>query len=160
MEPNNNRDYHLDRPENGLGFTCWQLTNLWQKKTLTALKKLELTHVQFVLMAGIHWLTQQALVVSQKRLAEHAKTDIMMTSKVLRTLEKKGMVIRARLKSDTRARSLLLTNKGKDTLADAKHVMHELDQQFFSNFANCPQELRRNLQQLLLENIEAAIVAE
>jgi hypothetical protein len=41
------------------------------------LSGLELTHVQFVLLAGIVWLNQQGESVTKAKLAAHAKTDIM-----------------------------------------------------------------------------------
>jgi DNA-binding MarR family transcriptional regulator len=55
------------------------------------LKEHDLTHVQFVLLANVWWLGDGP---TQRRLAEHAGTDPMMTSQVLRTLEGKGLVTR------------------------------------------------------------------
>ena len=45
--------------------------------------------------------------VTQHALAEHAATDEMMTSQVLRALEERGLVERAQHPSDARARKLL-----------------------------------------------------
>jgi DNA-binding MarR family transcriptional regulator len=59
---------------------------------------LGLTHVQFVLLlASLWWLTQvTGEEPSQRRVAEHAGTDPMMTSQVLRVLTSKGLIARER----------------------------------------------------------------
>lgn len=60
---------------------------------------MQLTHVQFVLLAAVWWLSDQAAVPSQlpsqRQVADHAATDVMMTSQVLRALEIRGLVTRA-----------------------------------------------------------------
>src|SRR3546814_15453085 len=41
------------RPENSPGFLLWQVTNQWQRRLRATLEPLGLTHVQFVLLAGL-----------------------------------------------------------------------------------------------------------
>jgi DNA-binding MarR family transcriptional regulator len=53
-----------------------------------ALAPLDLTHVQFVLLACTWWLNEQGERPSQIALAAQAGTDIKMTSQVLRSLER------------------------------------------------------------------------
>ncbi len=65
-------------------------------------KPFELTHVQFVLLASPAWLNVDGHV-TQRQLADHAATDSMMTSQVLRNLEQRGLVSRARHPVDNRA---------------------------------------------------------
>lgn len=108
------------------GFRLWQLSNAWQRHVAHLLKDLEITHVQYLLLSGVSYLNQQRVAVTQKGLAELVHSDIMMTSKVVRSLEKHGLLLRATLKSDTRARSLIITNKGKEVLAAATDRMHAL----------------------------------
>ncbi len=99
--------FPVDRPEQSIGFMFWRTTNLWQRQIAKELELLDLTHVQFVLLAGIAWLNKEhAGLVTQARLSEHAKTDIMMTSKVVRTLETKKLITRQVNRSDPRAKSL------------------------------------------------------
>ena len=61
--------------------------------SLPVLADLELTHVQFVLLAGTLWLEHKGAPPSQRELADHAGTDEMMTSQVLRTLAKRGLIL-------------------------------------------------------------------
>ena len=74
------------------GFLLWRTTLNWQRAMATTLKPLDLTHVQFVLLASVWWLAGQAKLgaglPSQREVADHAGTDVMMTSQVLRTLER------------------------------------------------------------------------
>jgi DNA-binding MarR family transcriptional regulator len=75
----------------------------WQRRIVAALKPLGLTHVQFVLPARLWWLTHVAgEEPNRRRVAEHAGTDPMMTSQVLRVLTSKGLVVREMDPSDVR----------------------------------------------------------
>jgi DNA-binding MarR family transcriptional regulator len=100
---------------------------------VAALRPLELTHVQFVLLASVWWLTEVAgETPTQRRLAEHAATDPMMTSQVLRTLEAKALVKRSTSPDDSRARRLTVTSKGAAVARHAITVVEAADTQFFA----------------------------
>jgi len=112
------------------GLVLWRLTNSWQAAQRAALQPFDLTHVQFVLLASLTWLRSDA-PVSQRDLADHAHTDPMMTSQVLRALEAKGLIRRGAHPTDGRARALTATQKGA-ALANAAIVSVEaVDRQFF-----------------------------
>ncbi len=128
--------FSKERPEQSLGFVFWQVSNLWQRKISEALKPLALTHVQFVLLAGIGWFNKMNASVTQVMLAQHAKTDIMMTSKVVRTLEAKKLIVREIHPHDPRAKSLVLTQAGSRLLMQALMVVEQVDEQFFSVLDN------------------------
>ncbi|MDR3573432.1 MAG: MarR family transcriptional regulator [Anaerolineaceae bacterium] len=121
----------FETPDQSPGFLVWQVANDWQHRQRLALKKLGLTHVQFVLLACTGWLNQSSQPVSQVRLATYAHLDIMMTSQVLRTLEKKGLVERASHPTDPRAKSIRLTAAGQSLITRALPVVEETDRQFF-----------------------------
>lgn len=123
--------FSKERPEQSLGFMFWQATNLWQRAMTRALNELGLTHVQFVLLAGVGWLTRSHDQVTQIMLSQHAKTDIMMTSKVVRVLEKKNLIVRKSHTRDTRAKSLTLSDLGRSTLIKALDIVEKIDQSFF-----------------------------
>jgi DNA-binding MarR family transcriptional regulator len=84
------------------GLLLWQVSNRWQAAQRAALRPFDLTHVQFVLLASLTWLDNEG-PVTQKRLAEHAATDPMMTSQVLRALEERGLIRRGQHPTDARA---------------------------------------------------------
>ena len=64
----------------------------WKRIVAAMLADLELTHVQFVLLAGTLWLEHKGAPPSQRELADHAGTDEMMTSQVLRTLARRRLI--------------------------------------------------------------------
>jgi DNA-binding MarR family transcriptional regulator len=119
------------RPENSPGFLLWQVTNQWQRRMRATLEPLGLTHVQFVLLAGLAWLEHKEGAVSQARLAQFCKTDAMMTSQVVRTLEKAGLIIRSSSEQDARAKALKVTEAGAERLNQAMPAMLEADAAFF-----------------------------
>src|SRR5881397_1928436 len=99
-------------PNDSPGFLLWHATLRWQRGISRALAPLDLTHVQFVLLACTWWLNQQGEQPSQVTLAQFAGTDVKMTSQVIRGLERKGLVEREVDASDTRARRLRVTRQG------------------------------------------------
>jgi DNA-binding MarR family transcriptional regulator len=119
------------RPENSPGFLLWQVANQWQRLQRSTLEPLGLTHVQFVLLAGLAWLSRKENDVTQARLAAFCKTDAMMTSQVVRSLEAGGFVARAPHPTDSRARQLRVTAKGAEVLNAAMPRVREADAQFF-----------------------------
>lgn len=119
------------RPENSPGFLLWQVANQWQRRQRAALDPIGITHVQFILLAGLGYLQEKHGVVTQARLAQFCKTDAMMTSQVLRTLERQALVARTKHPSDQRAKSLLLTEGGKAVLNKAMPVVLACDGQVF-----------------------------
>jgi len=114
------------------GFLLWQVTNLWQRQMRAVLKDVDLTHVQFVLLASLAWLCRDdRAVVSQSALAQHARIDVMMTSQVLRTLEQKGFIERTAHPHDTRANALSVTPQGHLLAQRAIGLVEAADRRFF-----------------------------
>ncbi len=110
----------------------WLVTLAWQRAVTAALRPHDLTHVQFVLLAGTWWLTERHGPPTQRQLAEHAATDPMMVSQVLRRLEGKGLVERTVDKVDGRAKRVKLTGVGSAHLRKAMPAVDETDATFFS----------------------------
>ena len=121
------------QPGDSPGLLLWRATLRWQRLIAAALKPLDLTHVQFVLLASAWWLTHVAgETPSQRRLAEHAGTDPMMTSQVLRALEAKGLIARSADPNDSRARRISVTRTGSTLAKRAVAVVETADAQFFA----------------------------
>jgi len=118
-------------PGESPGFLLWHATLRWQRRIAGVLAPLDLTHVQFVLLASTWWLNRQGQQPSQVELAAHAGTDVKMTSQVVRSLEKKGLVTRAVDARDTRARRLRVTRTGARLAPRAVTAVEGVDAQFF-----------------------------
>ncbi len=121
-----------DGPASSPGFLLWHVTHAWQRAVAAALGPLELTHVQFVLLACVWWLEEQGCTPNQLQLARQAGTDVKMTSQVLRKLEAKGLIERTVDPSDTRARRLRPTRDGARLARRAVVAVDDVDARFFS----------------------------
>lgn len=119
------------KPEDSLGFVLWQVASLWQQEMRRALSPLGLTHAQFVLLASAGWLAREGAPVSQARIAAHARTDAVMTSEVLRTLEKKKLVRRLQNPDDKRAWRIEPTAAGARLAQRAMTAVEAADEAFF-----------------------------
>jgi DNA-binding MarR family transcriptional regulator len=120
-------------PNDSPGFLLWHATLRWQRGIAQALAPLDLTHVQFVLLACTWWLNEQGERPSQIALAGQAGTDIKMTSQVLRSLEGKGLIEREIDTADTRARRLRVTRRGARLAPRAIAIVEEVDAHFFAD---------------------------
>jgi DNA-binding MarR family transcriptional regulator len=118
-------------PEDSPGFLLWHVTLRWQRTMVAALAPLDLTHVQFVLLATMWWLNSRGQDPNQLSLARQAGTDVKMTSEVLRKLEAKGLIVRAVDTADTRARRLRVTSRGAELAVRALAVVETADAEFF-----------------------------
>jgi len=118
-------------PGESPGFLLWHATLRWQRDIATALAPLDLTHVQFVLLACTWWLNAQGEHPNQLAVARQAGTDVKMTSQVLRTLETKGLVAREVDPADTRAKRLRVTAAGAELAPRAIAAVESADALFF-----------------------------
>ncbi|MDQ6710837.1 MAG: MarR family winged helix-turn-helix transcriptional regulator [Candidatus Dormibacteraeota bacterium] len=131
------------QPNESPGFLLWRVTLRWQRAMVAALKPLGLTHVQFVLLASVWWITTVAgETATQRRVAEHAGTDPMMTSQVLRALEAKRLVTRGADPDDSRARRLGVTTRGAALAQEAIAVVEAADRKFFAAAGERPALLK------------------
>lgn len=114
------------------GFLLWRLTLAWQRAVTAALAPLDLTHVQFVLLASAWWLAERGDVPHQQELATHAGTDVKMTSEVVRKLAQKGLLVREVDPNDTRARRVRPTPAGVALAGRAMRAVEDVDATFFA----------------------------
>lgn len=120
-------------PNDSPGFLLWHATLRWQRGIAQALAPLDLTHVQFVLLACTWWLNDHGQRPTQIALAAQAGTDIKMTSQVARSLERKGLVEREVDALDTRARRLQVTKRGRELAPRAIAIVEQVDADFFAD---------------------------
>ena len=119
-------------PQDSPGFLLWHVTLRWQRDIAAALGPLDLTHVQFVLLASLWWRNGQGDHPNQLALARFAGTDVKMTSEVVRRLEAKKLLVRDTDPSDTRAKRLRVTAAGAALAARAVAAVEAADERFFT----------------------------
>lgn len=121
------------RPGDFEGFLFWRASLRWQRMMTAVLRPFELTHVQWMILVAA-WLMEidDGRAPSQRELADHDETDVMMTSQVLATLEKRGLVVRRPDPEDKRIRRVSVTPKGADLGQRSLAVVDAADTEFFS----------------------------
>jgi DNA-binding MarR family transcriptional regulator len=148
--PNNRHPF--SEPEQNPGFLIWQVSMVWQRKLKTGLDTIGITHAQFLLLAALQYLGTQKNIVSQQDLAKHCRIDKMMTSKILRTLQKKGLLTRKKNKMDTRAKTLTLSEQGELSLGQAFKIIDKVDGDFLVSLGLNSFSFQDDLRNLLKVN--------
>ena len=114
------------------GFLLWRVTLRWQRLMTEALRPLDLTHVQFVLLACAWWLSQEGQAPNQLAIATQAGVNVKMASEVLRRLEDKGLIEQRTDPRDRRAKVVTVTQDGIRLAEQAIAVVEQADAGFFS----------------------------
>jgi DNA-binding MarR family transcriptional regulator len=122
---------NFDAPEDNLGYLFWQVSMRWQLAMNRGLSELDLTQTQFVVMAALHWLSLSQETVTQVDIANHARIDKMMTSKILRALQDRQFISRQEHATDTRAKTVVLTEAGIEVFKKANALVENVDNQYF-----------------------------
>lgn len=121
----------FSKPEDSLGYRLWHVLHAYQRSIEQALAGLDLTHLQYVLLSQSAYLAHIGEVPSQARLAAASGLDKMMVSKVVRLLEEKHYVTRARHPDDPRANRVDVTTAGTDILRIALPRARATHDRFF-----------------------------
>ncbi|CAC9976542.1 MarR family winged helix-turn-helix transcriptional regulator [Flavobacterium panici] len=145
-------NFHFKSPKDSPGYLLGQLTMLWQRKLKKVLDPLDLTQTQFVLLAALGWLSKKSDSVTQIDIANQSNADRMMVSKVLRTLEEKGFITRHEHETDTRAKTIRLTNTGETILQKALIEVENADLDFFSSLDENLPSFNSNMANLIDKN--------
>lgn len=138
----------FDGPENSPGFLLWQVSTNWRRQVEAALATLDLTHPQFVILASVGWLTRQGDQVTQVEIARHCRTDVTMTSQVLRTLERHGYIERKQREGDERSKLPHITAKGTAVIGKAIPLVEGVDREFFAKLKQDTKKFVEVLQKL------------
>ncbi|WP_246673391.1 MarR family winged helix-turn-helix transcriptional regulator [Mesorhizobium sp. B2-4-14] len=109
----------------------WRTTMRWQRVMTAALAPLDLTHVQFVLLASAMWLGRDGEPPNQVQLAAQAGTEVKMTSDVVARLEAKGLIAREADPGDSRAKVIRVTAAGAAAAQRAIVAVEAADAAFF-----------------------------
>ncbi|HEV8561614.1 MAG TPA: MarR family transcriptional regulator [Actinophytocola sp.] len=108
------------------GSLVWRLMLKWRAAVERALAPVGLTHAQYVLLASLRGLTWHGHRPSQRELADFAGLEPVFVSKLIRALERSGLVERATHPADPRAVQLRLTEHGVTVIDGAVTTVHRL----------------------------------
>lgn len=105
--------------------------NKWHSMIKKELKKMNLTHPQFVVLASLAYLSQNGNEVTQVMISKLSGIDVMTISQILSLLEKHNFVKRKEHSRDTRAKAVILNKKGEEILQKAVPLVEQIDEIFF-----------------------------
>ena len=105
--------------------------NKWHSMIKKELKKMNLTHPQFVVLASLAYLSQNGNEITQIMISKLAGIDVMTISQILSLLEKQNFVKRKEHSKDTRAKAVILNKKGEEILQKAVPLVEQIDEIFF-----------------------------
>jgi DNA-binding MarR family transcriptional regulator len=112
-----------------VGYHIWHLSIRWRVAVDRALSRLGMTHAHYALLASLYALSRHDAGPSQRELAEFAGLEVMYVSKLVRTLERSGLLRRTDHPGDPRAFQLAVTRRGADLVERAAAVVRELYEQ-------------------------------
>lgn len=140
-----NLPFGFDTPEDSPGFVLWKTTMIWQRKIKNALDVYGVSHAQFVIMATLMWFGSHGYNTTQVLIVNQTKLDKMTVSKSLKKLVQLGFVNRIEHESDTRAKSVSLTEKGQEMITTLVPIVEGVDDLFFSKASQEEQQSIKNI---------------
>ncbi|RCG33141.1 MarR family transcriptional regulator [Sphaerisporangium album] len=108
------------------GYLLWRVTTKWRAAVDRAVAPVGLTHAQYSLLASLYGLSLKGAQPSQRELADFAGLEAIYVSKLVRALEKAGLVGRGVHPADPRAVQLTLTEQGAEVVRQAMEIVHTL----------------------------------
>ncbi|MGN6670655.1 MAG: MarR family winged helix-turn-helix transcriptional regulator [Candidatus Nucleicultricaceae bacterium] len=135
-----NLPFGFERPEDSPGFLLWQITMVWQRQIKKALEPYSISHAQFVIMATLLWFEAHHHDTTQVLISHKTKLDKMTVSKSLKKLVSLGYVNRMEHETDTRAKTVSLTDKGKKMVHTLVPIVEKIDNLFFGRLSPAEQK--------------------
>jgi len=122
--------------------------NKWHSMIKKELKKMNLTHPQFVVLASLAYLSQNGNEITQIMISKLAGIDVMTISQILSLLEKQNFVKRKEHSKDTRAKAVILNKKGEEVLQKAVPLVEQIDEVFFGKLDRDEKQFKHFLARL------------
>jgi DNA-binding MarR family transcriptional regulator len=117
-----------DGPAPSTGYLVWHLSTRWRVALDRALAPLGLTASRYAVLASLYGLTRDGAQPSQREVADFSGFDAMYVSKLIRALEREGLVKRTVNPADPRAVQLAVTEEGAERIAAGRRLVLELEE--------------------------------
>lgn len=121
----------LGSPSNAIGFVLWRVVHRYERELELALRPLDLTHLQFTLLALAAWMQREGQAPTQAELSRTGDIHVMQVSNVLKALERKTLIVRSTAKANPTAKSVMLTQEGVERLRAAFPIAIDVQRRIF-----------------------------
>lgn len=128
-----------------IGFLFIRVYNIWHREIKRQLRKINLTHPQFVVLTTLGYLSKGCEEINQALIAKESDMDVMTVSSIVKKLEQSELIVRSTSKKDPRANIISLTKDGQDTLEIAVPIVERIDEIFFSSLGVEEEFFRKQL---------------
>jgi MarR family transcriptional regulator, organic hydroperoxide resistance regulator len=132
-----------------IGYLLWELNNRVETSMNKILADFDLTRFQFLVLKGLMTIRKHNLRFNQRDFASFINSNPMMVSKVIRQMEKDGLVVRLGNKVDTRAKQLEITAKGENLFLNSLKKVKIMSAHLESQVAVDVQEFKNTLDNLI-----------
>lgn len=137
MKPNSHtiasmfEDVSLGAPERAIGFVMWRIVHRYQREVDQALRALDLTHLQFVMLTLAAWQARLGEPATQAELARFGGIHPMQVSNVLKALEQKRLIHRIPAPANALAKCVEITVAGLSSLKQALPIVIDVQKRLF-----------------------------
>ena len=139
-----------DSPPPSIGYLAWHLSLRWRAQLDRKLAPLRLTSAQYGVLASLTGLSRGGAQPSQRELADFTGLEPMHVSKLIRALERAGLVERASNPHDTRAVQLKVTDRGAKVVRAGRATVLALEEQRLAPLGGRGSEQSAELRETLL----------
>lgn len=137
-----------DNAEASTGLLFIRVYNKWHTIISKELRKLGITHPQFVVLTTLNFLSQAEDNITQASIAKMADMDVMSVSQIVRGLEKNEFIKRTSNPKDSRANTVILLPKGEEIVRLALPVVEKVDDEFFGVLQDKESDFRKLLKEM------------
>jgi DNA-binding MarR family transcriptional regulator len=121
----------LGSPDAAVGFLLWRLVHRFQREMNRELTPLDLTHLQFTVLALVAWSNRSGTANTQAELARSYDIEPMQMSQMMKVLEAKGLITRRAPDGKPRLKCAGVTPKGLAVLGKAMPVAIAIQRRMF-----------------------------
>ncbi|NJM81356.1 MAG: winged helix-turn-helix transcriptional regulator [Tabrizicola sp.] len=116
----------MEKQNPTIGSLIWHLSTRWRTEVDRTVAPLGLTHAQYTVLASLHAMTSQP---TQRELADVVGLTPIYISKLIRSLESAGNLVRVPDPKDSRAVRLTLSDQGRECVVAARDSVRRLDRE-------------------------------
>jgi DNA-binding MarR family transcriptional regulator len=132
------------------GFLLWHVTLRWRAALDRGLAPLGITATQYAVLASLQGLSHAGARPSQRELADFSGLAPMHVSKLVRALERAGLVERAGSRADPRAVELTITARGLEVVRAGLATVRALEEERLAPLGGRDSARSAALRELLL----------